>query len=76
MFRLVFRTGGWVRPRGAVLLGRCRAEAKTPALRVRLKAIAAQTSLVLFAARDPQGRCASGPFFRSAMTCSTIAWTR
>ncbi len=53
-----------------------KAEARTPAVRVRLKAIAAQTAQALFAANDPDGRCAKGPFFRSAMTCSTMAWAR
>ncbi len=38
--------------------------------------MAAQTSQALFAVNDPEGRCAIGPFFRSAMTCSTIAWPR
>ncbi len=51
-------------------------EARTPALLVRLNAIAAQTSQALFTVNDPEGRCAIGPFFRSAMTCSTIAWPR
>ena len=51
-------------------------EARTPAVRVRLKAIAAQTSQALLAQNFPDGRCASGPLFRSAMTCSTIAWPR
>jgi len=31
-------------------------EARTPALRVRLKAIAAQTTQALFAANDPEGK--------------------
>ena len=52
------------------------AEARAPAVRVRLKAIAAQTSQALLAQNFPDGRCASGPFFRSAMTCSTIACPR
>jgi hypothetical protein len=51
-------------------------DARTPALRVTLKAIAAQTTQALFAANDPEGKCANGPFFRSAMTCSTIACPR
>ncbi len=51
-------------------------EAKVPAVRVRLKAIVAQTSQALLAQNLPDGRCANGPFFRSAMTCSTIAWAR
>ena len=51
-------------------------EARVPAARVRLKAIVAQTSQALLAQKCPDGRCASGPFFRSAMTCSTIAWAR
>jgi hypothetical protein len=48
-------------------------EARVPAARVRLNAIAAQTSQALLAQNLPDGRCASGPFFRSAMTCSTMA---
>ena len=48
-------------------------EASAPAARVRLKAIAASTSQAEFAAKCPDGRWASGPFFKSAMTCSTIA---
>lgn len=51
-------------------------EARTPAARVRLKAIAAQTSQALLAQPFPEGRCASGPPFRSAMTCSMIACPR
>jgi hypothetical protein len=38
-----------------------------------LNAIAAQTSQALFAQNCPDGRCAGGAFFRSAMTCSTTA---
>ena len=53
-----------------------KAEARAPAARVRLNAIAAQTSQALLAQNFPEGRWASGPFFRSAMTCSTIAWAR
>jgi len=51
-------------------------EARVPVARVRLKAIAAQTSQALLAPKCPEGRCASGPFFRSAMTCSMIACAR
>src|SRR5665213_1299037 len=51
-------------------------EARTPAARVRLNAIAAQTSQALLAQNLPDGRCAKGPFFKSAMTCSTIACPR
>ena len=36
-------------------------EARTPAVRVRLKAMAAQTSQALLAQNLPEGRCASGP---------------
>ena len=52
----------------------CTLEARAPAARVRLNAIAVQTSQALLAQKCPDGRCASGPFFRSAMTCSTNAW--
>ena len=51
-------------------------EARVPAARVRLRAIAAQTSQALLAQNLPDGRCASGPFLRSAMTWSTMAWAR
>ena len=51
-------------------------EARQPAARVRLCAIAAQASQAALAANFPDGRWASGPFFRSAMTCSTMAWPR
>jgi hypothetical protein len=51
-------------------------EASVPAARVRLNAIAAQTSQALLAEKCPDGRYASGPFFRSAMTCSMIACAR
>ena len=51
-------------------------EASAPAVRVRLNAIVAQTSQALLAQKCPDGRCASGPFFRSAITCSTIACAR
>jgi hypothetical protein len=51
-------------------------EARAPAARMRLNAIAASTSQAELAANFPEGRCASGPFFRSAMTCSTIACPR
>ena len=51
-------------------------EARVPAVRVRLNAMVAQTSQALLAQKCPEGRCANGPFFRSAMTCSTIAWAR
>ncbi len=48
-------------------------KARQPAARVRLNAIAAITSHAELAWNDPEGRCASGPFFRSAWTCSMIA---
>jgi hypothetical protein len=51
-------------------------EARAPAARVRLNAIAAQTSQAALALNRPDGRCAGGPFFRSAMTCSMTAWPR
>lgn len=51
------------------------AEAMAPAARVRLKAIAAQASQAALTVNTPEGGCASGPFFRSAMTCATIAWS-
>jgi predicted secreted Zn-dependent protease len=51
-------------------------EAMAPVARVLLNAIAATTSQALLAAKDAEGRCARAPDFRSAMTCSTIAWPR
>jgi len=51
-------------------------EARVPAARVRLNAMLAQTSQALLAQKCPDGKCASGPFLRSAMTCSTIACAR
>src|SRR3982751_3393496 len=41
-------------------------EARAPAARVRLNAIAANTVQAELAANRPEGMCASGPFFRSA----------
>jgi hypothetical protein len=49
-----------------------KAEARVPAARARLNAIAAHTSQALLAQNFPEGRCASGPAFRSAMTCSMM----
>src|SRR3954447_6886640 len=51
-------------------------EASAPAARVRLNAIVARTSQAEFAAKDPEGRWASGPALMSALTCSTIACCR
>jgi hypothetical protein len=62
----------WAR-RVAVRARVWRPPARTPAARVRLWEIAAQTSQAAFAANRPEGRCASGPFFSSAMTCSMMA---
>jgi hypothetical protein len=42
----------------------------------RLWAIAAQTSQAAFAVNTPEGRCARAESLRSAMTCSTMAWSR
>jgi len=50
--------------------------ARVAAARVRLKAITAGTNQALLAASDAEGRCASAEFFRSAWTCSMIAWCR
>ena len=36
----------------------------------------ASTSQAAFAANLPEGRCARAEFFRSAWTCSMIAWPR
>ena len=51
-------------------------EARVPAARVRFNAMAASTSHAAFAFICPEGRWASGPFFNSAMTFSTMAWSR
>jgi hypothetical protein len=52
-------------------------EVSAHSARLRLNdAVAARTSQAELAANFPEGRCASGPFFRSAMTCSMIAWRR
>src|SRR5450759_4772732 len=47
-------------------------EARVPAARVRLNEIAARTSHAAFAFICPDGMCASGPFFSSAMTFSRV----
>ena len=47
-------------------------EARVPAARVRLNEIAARTSHAPFAFICPDGKCASGPFFSSAMTFSRV----
>src|SRR5699024_2455792 len=46
------------------------------AARVRLNARTAHTNHAAFAVNMPEGRCASALFFRSAWTCSMIAWPR
>jgi len=61
----------WVRMVAVVALA-WNIDARQPAARVRLCAIAAQTSHAAFAVNDPDGRCANGPVLRSAITCSTI----
>src|SRR4051812_45598421 len=65
----------WARIVAVVALA-WKVEARAPAARVRLNAIAANTVQAELAANRPEGMCASGPPFRSAMTCSTIAWLR
>jgi len=65
----------WVRM-VAVRARRWRPPASVPAARVRLWAIAAQASQAGLAVKIPDGRCARGPFLSSAMTCSTMAWSR
>ena len=54
----------------------CRAEAAAPAARARLNAMPASASQAALAVNFPEGRCASGPSLSSAMTCSTMAWSR
>ena len=51
-------------------------DARQPAARVRLNAIAARISQAPFAENDPEGRCASGPDRKSAWTCSMTACPR
>src|SRR3954453_19056315 len=51
-----------------------RVAARAPAARSRLNAITARASQAALAVNTPDGRSASGPALRSAMTCSTIAW--
>ena len=46
------------------------------AARETLKAMVANPSQAALAWKRPNGRCASGPFFSSAITCSTIACRR
>jgi hypothetical protein len=65
----------WARMVAVVALA-WKVEARAPAARVRLKATAASTVQAELAVNRPEGMCASGPLFRSAMTCSTIAWSR
>ncbi len=62
----------WLRSVAVVALA-WTAEASVPAARSTLNAIAARMSQAELAAKLADGRCASGPFFRSAMTCSMIA---
>jgi hypothetical protein len=50
--------------------------ARVAAARVRLNAITASTSQAAFAVNLPDGRWARAEFFRSAWTCSMIAWPR
>lgn len=65
------------RRRGVPVVARaCVPPAIAPRARVRLNAIAARISQALFAAKDPQGRCARADALRSAKTCSMIACPR
>ena len=50
--------------------------ARVPAARTRLWAMAAMASQAALAVNFPDGRCASGPSFRSARNCSMTAWPR
>jgi hypothetical protein len=50
--------------------------ARVPAARVRLNAITARTSQAAFGVNLPDGRWAKAEFFRSAWTCSMMAWPR
>ena len=46
------------------------------AVRVRLNAMTARTSQAALAVNLPEGRCARAELFRSAWTCSMMAWPR
>ena len=50
--------------------------ARTPAARARLWAITAQVNQAAFAFIRPDGKWPSAELFKSAMTCSTMAWSR
>ncbi len=62
----------WVR-RVAHLAFACRCEAVAPAARRMLNARQASASQAALASNFPDGAWASGPFFSSAITCSTMA---
>lgn len=47
--------------------------ARQPSAHSRLWVIAAKVSQAAFAAKTPEGKCASGPSIRSALTCSCTA---
>jgi hypothetical protein len=69
---------GWGSPGSSTSRSWC-ADARSdlnPAARVRLKAIAARTSHAPFALIRPDGSRVSRPDFRSAKTCSMMAWSR
>lgn len=72
------RTGTQTRVRRmvAVVALASRVPLRLAAARVRLNAITASTSQAAFAPNRPLGRCARAEFFRSAWTCSTMAWPR
>ncbi len=53
-----------------------RAEAAAPAAGRRLNDRQASASQAGLAVNFPDGACARGPSFSSAMTCSMIAWSR
>ena len=65
----------WVR-RVAHRAFACRTDAAAPAARRTLNARQANASQAAFAVNLPDGACASGPSFSSAMTCSMMAWSR
>jgi hypothetical protein len=65
----------WRRTVGVVAFA-WRRLASAPAARVRLNARASSASQAALAVNRPEGRWARALFFRSAMTCSMIAWPR
>jgi hypothetical protein len=60
----------------AVVARAWKVPARVPTARVRLCAIAQRTAQAALALKTPDGRCARAEAAASAMTCSTMAWSR